>query len=74
MNAVTQMLQQRWFTSLMAIVSEIPSLANDAALQLGRWLGASSKDADARIAAASVTVAIALAVTVVLVISLATGR
>jgi hypothetical protein len=74
MNAVTQILQQRWFTSLMAIVSEIPSLANDAALQLGRWLGASSKDADARIAAASVTAAIALAVTVVLAISLATGR
>jgi len=71
MNVLTQ---QRWFTSLMAIVSEIPSLANDAALQLGRWLGASSKEADARIAAASVTAAIALAVTVVLLLSLAAGR
>ena len=71
MNVLTQ---HRWFTSLMAIVSEIPSLANDAALQLGRWLGASTEDADARIVAASVTVAIALAVTVVLLLSLATGR
>ncbi|HEY6820802.1 MAG TPA: hypothetical protein VI321_02185 [Burkholderiales bacterium] len=71
MNVLTQ---QRWFTSLMAIVSEVPSLANDAALQLGRWLGASSKEADARIAAASVAAAIALAVTVVLLLSLAAGR
>jgi hypothetical protein len=71
MNAITQ---QRWFTSLAAIVSEIPSLVNDAALQLGRWLGASSKDADARLAAGTVAAAIALGVTFVLLISLAAGR
>ncbi|HEX2567849.1 MAG TPA: hypothetical protein VHL85_13400 [Burkholderiales bacterium] len=71
MNVLTQ---QRWFLSMVAILSEVPSVLNDAALQLGRWLGASSKEADARIAAGAVTAAIALAVTVVLVIALAAGR
>ena len=71
MNALTQ---QRWFTSLVAIVSEVPSLANDAALQLGRWLGASSKDADARLVAGTVAAGIVLGVTFVLLISLAAGR
>ncbi len=71
LNVLTQ---QRWFSSLAAILSEVPSLLNDGALQLGRWLGASSKDAEARIASASVTAAIVLGVIVVLLLSLAAGR
>ena len=71
MNVLTQ---QRWFSSLVAILSEVPSLANDAALQLGRWLGASSKEADARIVAATVAAGVILAVAIVLLLSMAAGR
>jgi hypothetical protein len=71
MNVLTQ---QRWFSSLVAILSEVPSLANDAALQLGRWLGASSKEADARIAAGTVAAGVVLAVAFVLLLSMAAGR
>ena len=61
--------QQRWYTTLTSIASELASQTGEACASLGRWVGDSAKENDPRVMVATLGAVIAIAVTVAILLS-----